>query len=277
MSNDLKIKKERLDILLVERNIFESREKAKIAIMEGLVFVDNQKEDKAGTLVKTTSIIEYRGEKDKYVSRGGYKLEKAIEVFKIDLNDKICMDIGSSTGGFTDCMLKNGAKKVYAIDCGTNQLDYSLRKNEKVLSLENTNARYINKETIKNDNIDFVSIDVSFISLTKILPTIYDIIDDEKKIVALIKPQFECGKDKVGNGIIKDKKIHKEVIEKIINFSIDLGLYIKGLDFSPIKGPKGNIEYLLFLIKDKKENDFDFNQIENIVNLSHEILLRSDI
>ena len=262
--------KTRLDIKLVELGIFDSREKAKIAIMEGLVYVNNQKEDKAGTLVKNDAIVEYRGQKQKYVSRGGYKLEKAIEVFNIDLNNKICMDIGSSTGGFTDCMLQNGAKKVFAIDCGTNQLDYSLRIDERVVSMENFNARYLTLSDINNESVDFVSIDVSFISLTKILPAVIESTNENAEIVALIKPQFEAGKDKVDEGIVKNKNIHIEVIKMIADYCIDNKLCIKNLTYSPIKGPKGNIEFLIYLTKDKAAEQYDiYNIIEKIVEDAH--------
>ena len=262
--------KTRLDIKLVELGIFDSREKAKIAIMEGLVYVNNQKEDKAGTLVKNDAIVEYRGQKQKYVSRGGYKLEKAIEVYNIDLNNKICMDIGSSTGGFTDCMLQNGAKKVFAIDCGTNQLDYSLRIDERVVSMENFNARYLTLSDINNESVDFVSIDVSFISLTKILPAVIESPNENAEIVALIKPQFEAGKDKVDEGIVKNKNIHIEVIKMIADYCIDNKLCIKNLTYSPIKGPKGNIEFLIYLTKDKAAGQYDiYNNIEKIVEDAH--------
>ena len=262
--------KTRLDIKLVELGIFDSREKAKIAIMEGLVYVNNQKEDKAGTLVKNDAIVEYRGQKQKYVSRGGYKLEKAIEVYNIDLNNKICMDIGSSTGGFTDCMLQNGAKKVFAIDCGTNQLDYSLRIDERVVSMENFNARYLTLSDINNESVDFVSIDVSFISLTKILPAVIESTNENAEIVALIKPQFEAGKDKVDEGIVKNKNIHIEVIKMIADYCIDNKLCIKNLTYSPIKGPKGNIEFLIYLTKDKAAGQYDiYNNIEKIVEDAH--------
>lgn len=262
----------RLDTALVDRGFFNTREKAKIAIMEGSIFVNNQKEDKPGCMIKDDAVIEFRGEKNPYVSRGGFKLEKAINVFNIDLNNKNCMDIGSSTGGFTDCMLQNGAKLVYAVDCGTNQLAYKLRIDNRVKLFEKTNARFLTKDII-TDNINFVSIDVSFISLDLILPVVYEIIDDGSYVVALIKPQFEVGKENVGDGVIRDKKLHIDVIKKIKEKSIDLGFSIIGIDYSPIKGPKGNIEYLLFLKKDDIKNcTFDDLYIENLVNESHEKL-----
>ena len=268
-----KIQKERLDVLLVKKGYYDTREKARIAIMEGKVLVNNQKEDKAGSLFKEDSIISLLEDPIPYVSRGGLKLKKAVDVFDIDLKDKICLDIGASTGGFTDVMLKSGAKKVYAIDCGTNQLDYKLRQDERVVSLENLNARYMTKDNIDNTDVDFISVDVSFISLKKIIPVVVEFLKKDCPAVFLIKPQFEVGKDKVGNGVIKDKKIHKEVIIDIINFCIDNNLKILGLSFSPIKGPKGNIEYLLYVSKtteliDKNENQY-INLCDSVVEDSH--------
>lgn len=252
---DKKNIKERLDILLVEKNIFESRERAKLAIMEGLIFVNNQKEDKAGTKVDVNSLIEYREKGLMYVSRGGYKLEKAIKVFNIDLKDRVCIDIGSSTGGFTDCMLKNGAKKVYAVDCGTNQLAYKLRNDERVLSFENVNARYLDKNIIDDRDLSFVSIDVSFISLKKIFPVLEKIFYNNFYGVSLIKPQFEVGRENVGDGVIRDEKLRVKVIIDIINFVRENNIYPIALDYSPIKGPKGNIEYLLYFKKEKEEKN----------------------
>ena len=266
--------KMRLDLRLVQDGIFDSREKAKIAIMEGLVFVDNQKEDKPGCVVKNDAIVEFRGIKQKYVSRGGYKLEKAIEFFNLDISNKICLDIGSSTGGFTDCMLQNGAKLVYAIDCGTNQLDYKLRIDDRVISIENYNARYLTKSDIDNQDIDFASVDVSFISLTKIIPPLIDCLNNNSIVVALIKPQFEAGKNNVSDGIIKNKNVHIDVINNIINFCLDLNLNIMGLTYSPIKGPKGNIEFLICI----KKNIFNDNNIDlkdsviQVVNEAHNCL-----
>ena len=243
-----KVKKIRLDIYLLTNNFFETREKARIAIMEGKVFVNNQKEDKPGTMIKDDAVVEFRGEKLKYVSRGGYKLEKAVDVFNIFLKDKICVDIGASTGGFTDVMLQNGAKRVYAIDCGTNQLDYKLRIDDRVVSMENTNARYLTKNDLNNEIIDFVSVDVSFISLKKIIPIIKDILNEDGKAVLLIKPQFEAGKELVSKGgVVKDKNIHIAIINEIINYCISFKFKIIGIDYSPIKGPAGNIEYLLYV------------------------------
>lgn len=266
--------KMRLDLRLVQDGIFDSREKAKIAIMEGLVFVDNQKEDKPGCVVKNDAIVEFRGIKQKYVSRGGYKLEKAIEFFNLDISNKICLDIGSSTGGFTDCMLQNGARLVYAIDCGTNQLDYKLRIDDRVISIENYNARYLTKSDIDNQDIDFASVDVSFISLTKIILPLIDCLNNNSIVVALIKPQFEAGKNNVSDGIIKNKNVHIDVINNIINFCLDLNLNIMGLTYSPIKGPKGNIEFLICF----KKNIFNDNNIDlkdsviQVVNEAHNCL-----
>ena len=269
----------RLDVYLHDNGYFDSREKARIAIMEGKVFVNNQKEDKPGTMIKEDAEVLVKDAKLKYVSRGGYKLEKAINVFNIDLKDKVCVDIGSSTGGFTDCMLQNAAKKVYAVDCGTNQLDYRLRTDDSVIVMENTNARYLTKEMLNkiNDddtcNIDFITSDVSFISLTKIIPVIKDLLVENGESVLLIKPQFEAGKELVEkNGVIKDKKIHVDVIKKIIDFCREYSFVVKGLDFSPIKGPAGNIEYLLYIKNDESKDLIDDKLIEYVVKESHEKL-----
>lgn len=249
-----KIKKIRLDLYLTEKGFFPTREKARVAIMEGNVFVNNQKEDKPGTMIKEDANVEYRGERLKYVSRGGLKLEKAAKVFNIDLNNKTCIDIGSSTGGFTDFMLQNGAKKVFAVDCGTNQLEYKLRTDDRVVTMENTNARYLKREDIGDDIIDFISVDVSFISLTKILPVIKELLKENGESVLLIKPQFEAGKELVEkNGVVRDSTVHEEVIKLVMDFCIDNNFTIKGLDFSPIKGPAGNIEYLLYIGKFKDD------------------------
>lgn len=270
MANANKI---RLDVYLVENNYFESREKARIAIMEGKVYVNNQKEDKCGTLIKSDANVEYRGEKLKYVSRGGLKLEKAAYVFNIDFVGKTCVDIGASTGGFTDLMLQNGANFVYAVDSGTNQLDYSLRINDKVRVLENTNARYLTKDNFENQNIDLITIDVSFISLTKIIPAAYVLLKDGGEIVMLIKPQFEAGREKVEkNGVIRDAKVHEEVITKIVDFCEDESLRVIGIDYSPIKGPAGNIEFLLYAKKLNDTNRFDRESIGHIVSKAHEEL-----
>lgn len=272
-----KIKKIRLDVYLVDNGYFETREKARIAIMEGNVFVNNQKEDKPGTMIKEDSNVEFRGEKLKYVSRGGYKLEKAINVFGISVKDKVCVDIGASTGGFTDVMLQNGAKKVFAIDCGTNQLDYKLRTDKRVVSMENTNARYLTKNDIQDETIGFISVDVSFISLTKIIPVIKELLIEDGESVLLIKPQFEAGKALVlKGGVVKDKNTHINVIKSIIDFCENSDFKILGLDYSPIKGPAGNIEYLLYvtnnIYNDKHSLKIDTVYIEALVNESHDIL-----
>ena len=239
--------KERLDILLVNRNLAASREKAKAIIMSGIVYVDGQKEDKAGSMFEDTVAIEVRGTTLKYVSRGGLKLEKAMTHFGVELAGKVCMDVGSSTGGFTDCMLQNGAVKVYAVDVGHGQLDWKLRNDERVVCMEKTNIRYVTPDDIA-DKIQFSSIDVSFISLTKVLGPVKQLLTDDGQIVCLIKPQFEAGREKVGKkGVVREKSTHLEVIEQVILFAVSQGFEILNLEFSPIKGPEGNIEYLLYL------------------------------
>ena len=240
----------RLDVYLYENSLVPSREKAKALIMAGVVFVDNQKCDKPGFQVKDGMNVEVRGETLKYVSRGGLKLEKAMENFDITLNDKICADIGASTGGFTDCMLQNGATKVYAVDVGYGQLAWSLRTDERVVNLERTNFRYCTKEQIP-DELDFASVDVSFISLTKILPVLKTLLKQNAQCVSLIKPQFEAGKEKKKKkGVVREASTHLEVVEKIKDFSLSLKFSVLNLEFSPIKGPQGNIEYLIHLIND---------------------------
>ena len=241
--------KERLDVLLVKRNLADSREKAKAIIMSGNVYVDGQKEDKAGSNFPAEAVIEVRGNTLKYVSRGGLKLEKAMENFDVTLAGKICMDVGSSTGGFTDCMLQNGAVKVYAVDVGHGQLAWKLRNDERVVCMEKTNLRYVTPEDVA-DKINFSSIDVSFISLTKVLGPVKELLADDGQIVCLIKPQFEAGREKVGkHGVVRDSAVHLEVIEKVIDFAISIGFEVLNLEFSPVKGPEGNIEYLLHLQK----------------------------
>lgn len=241
--------KERLDVLLCKQGLCESREKAKALIMSGNVFVKGQREDKPGTTFDEASVIEVKGNTLKYVSRGGLKLEKAMQKFPIHLEGAICMDIGSSTGGFTDCMLQNGAIKVYAIDVGHGQLAWKLRQDERVVCMEKTNFRYVVKEDIP-DEITFSSVDVSFISLTKILSPAYQLLKTDGEMVCLIKPQFEAGREKVGKkGVVREKEVHVEVIEKVINYSLSIGFSILGLDYSPVKGPEGNIEYLLHIKK----------------------------
>lgn len=246
--------KERLDLLLVQKGMAPSREKAKAMIMEGNVFVNHQREDKAGSMIKEDSLIEIHGNTLKYVSRGGLKLEKAMTNFQISLEDKICMDIGASTGGFTDCMLQNGAKKVYAVDVGYGQFAWKLRCDERVVCMEKTNIRYVTPSDIE-DTIDFASVDVSFISLTKVLEPAKALLSESGEMVCLIKPQFEAGRDKVGKkGVVRDKQVHKEVILKIMDFAEGIGFEIRNLEYSPIKGPEGNIEYLLYLKKNIKKN-----------------------
>lgn len=248
--------KERLDVLLVNKGLASSREKAKAIIMSGLVFVDGQREDKAGsTFDADTANIEVRGSTLKYVSRGGLKLERALETFTFDLEGKVCMDIGSSTGGFTDCMLQNGASKVYAVDVGHGQLDWKLRSDARVVCMEKTNFRYLKREDIEDD-IEFASCDVSFISLTKILLPARALLTSDGMMVCLIKPQFEAGRDKVGKkGVVREPKVHEEVIEKICVFADMVGFSILELDHSPIKGPEGNIEYLIHLKKDASRDE----------------------
>lgn len=245
--------KERLDVLLVKKGLSPSREKAKAIIMTGNVFVDGQREDKAGAAFEEEKVhIEVKGGTQKYVSRGGLKLEKAMESFAISLSHTVCMDIGASTGGFTDCMLQNGADKVYSVDVGHGQLAWKLRKDERVICMEKTNFRYMKPEDIQ-DELDFASVDVSFISLTKILIPARNLLKERGHMVCLIKPQFEAGRDKVGKkGVVREPEIHEEVISKVVVYADMIGLSVKGLTFSPIKGPEGNIEYLVYL--DKKEN-----------------------
>lgn len=240
--------KERLDVILVSAGYAESREKAKAIIMAGNVFVDGQREDKAGTSFDTDKVkIEVKGATLKYVSRGGLKLEKAMAQFDLSLTGKVCMDIGASTGGFTDCMLQNGAVKVYAVDVGHGQLAWKLRNDERVVSIEKTNFRYMMPSDIE-DALDFATVDVSFISLTKILLPARALLKDGGQMVCLIKPQFEAGRDKVGKkGVVREPQVHKEVICKVVDYADSIGYEIKALTFSPIKGPEGNIEYLVFL------------------------------
>ncbi len=241
--------KKRLDILLTEKGLAESREKAKAVIMAGIVYVNDQKKDKAGEQFDENSVIEVRGKTLKYVSRGGLKLEKAMKVFPIDLKDCVCMDIGASTGGFTDCMLQSGAKKVYSIDVGYGQLAWKLRTDDRVVNLERTNMRYVTDKEV-DEITDFFSVDVSFISLKLILPVARDLLKDNGYAVCLIKPQFEAGRENVGkNGVVRDRKVHEDVVEMIIQFCLDNGYSVLGLDFSPVKGPQGNIEYLIYIQK----------------------------
>ena len=246
-------KKVRLDVLLVEKGFFESRQKAQAVIMAGQVFVNNQKVDKPGTAVAGDALVEVRGNTLRYVSRGGLKLEKAMAAWPIDLRETVCMDVGASTGGFTDCMLQNGAKKVYSVDVGHGQLDWKLRCDERVVCMEKTNFRYMVPGDIE-DVLDFASVDVSFISLTKILIPARALLRAGGEMVCLIKPQFEAGKDKVGKkGVVREPEIHVEVIRKVIDFADYIGFDILHLDFSPIKGPEGNIEYLVHLSKNDEK------------------------
>lgn len=263
--------KKRLDILVTERGLADSREKAKAIIMAGSVFVNGEREDKAGTAVDEKAIIELRGKTLKYVSRGGLKLEKAMAHFDIDLNGKVCMDVGSSTGGFTDCMLQNGAVKVFAIDVGHGQLAWKLRGDERVVCMERTNIRYVTPEDL-GQQAAFSSIDVSFISLTLVLPPVKALLEDGGQVVCLIKPQFEAGREKVGKkGVVRDPKVHLEVIEKVIQHGLSIGFDVLNLEYSPIKGPEGNIEYLLHLQKTDKETGtlcMDKNAKE-VVDMAH--------
>ena len=258
--------KERLDVLLVEQGFAASREKAKAIIMSGSVFVNGQREDKAGTTFDPAkSTIEVKGHTLKYVSRGGLKLEKAMQQFSISLENKVCMDIGASTGGFTDCMLQNGAIKVYSVDVGHGQLAWSLRNDERVVCMEKTNFRYLTREDIQDD-LDFASVDVSFISLSKILLPARKLLKDGGQMVCLIKPQFEAGKDKVGKkGVVREKSVHQEVIEKIYNLTEILGFQVLGLEYSPIKGPEGNIEYLIHIEKNPEANEKTREYTESLV------------
>ena len=251
------MKKERLDILLVERGLAASREKAKALIMMGKVLVAEEREEKAGAMVASDAEIRIKGEPEPFVSRGGYKLLKALTAFAIDLTGKTCMDIGASTGGFTDCMLQHGAKRVYSIDVGYGQLAWSLRQDERVVVLEKTNVRYLTEEQVP-EPVDFASVDVSFISLTKIIDAAQTRLKYGGEMVCLIKPQFEAGREKVGkNGVVRDKKVHQEVIERIVQEMQDRQFVVLGLDFSPIKGPAGNIEYLLYIKNQKQEGGIE--------------------
>lgn len=261
--------KQRLDNYLVENGFVETRSKAQSLIMAGEVYIDNQKASKAGEQIKGTEKIEVRSKGLKYVSRGGLKLEKAIKNFPISLSGKICMDIGASTGGFTDCMLQNGAVKVYSIDVGYGQLAWKLRTDERVVNLERTNFRHVTNEQV-TDAIDFFSVDVSFISLKLILPPAFDLLKENGSAVCLIKPQFEAGKENVGKkGVVRDINIHKEVISNVLEFTKETGFKVRGLDYSPIKGPEGNIEYLMYITKSGDNADIN---IDEVVEKSHDSL-----
>ncbi len=268
--NTEKVKKERLDVLLVKKNLVQSRERAKTTIMAGMVIVDGNKIDKAGTMVKENADIRVLGNQIPYVSRGGLKLEKAIKEFGVELKGKVTADIGASTGGFTDCMLQNGAVKVFAIDVGYGQLAWSLRTDERVVNMERTNVRNVTLEDI-GQLIDLASIDVAFISLEKVLPAVKAMLKPDGQVVALIKPQFEAGKEKVGKkGVVRDPKVHLEVIHKVIDTAREMEFVTKELTFSPVKGPEGNIEYLVWLTKDKDATDNVTDEVmANTVELAH--------
>ena len=262
-------KKTRLDVAVYEQGYAPSREKAKALIMAGIVYVNNQKVDKAGFELKEGDVLEVRGKTLQYVSRGGLKLEKAMQEFPITLEGKVCMDVGASTGGFTDCMLQNGAVKVYSVDVGYGQLAWKLRTDERVVNLERTNFRYATREQIP-DEIDFASVDVSFISLKHILPNLNTLLAPDGQAVCLIKPQFEAGKEKVGKkGVVRDLNVHLEVVENVINLAVENGFSVMGLQFSPIKGPAGNIEYLIYLNKSSTPIVSENVNAKELVNMSH--------
>ncbi len=262
-------KKTRLDVAVFEQGYAPSREKAKALIMAGIVYVNNQKVDKAGFELKEGDVLEVRGKTLQYVSRGGLKLEKAMQEFPITLEGKVCMDVGASTGGFTDCMLQNGAVKVYSVDVGYGQLAWKLRIDERVVNLERTNFRYATREQIP-DEIDFASVDVSFISLKHILPNLNTLLAPDGQAVCLIKPQFEAGKEKVGKkGVVRDLNVHLEVVENVINLAVENGFSVMGLQFSPIKGPEGNIEYLIYLNKSANPIVSENVNAKELVNMSH--------
>ena len=262
----------RLDVAVFEQGFADSRAKAGALIMAGQVYVNSQKITKAGYNLKEDDVIEVRGEKFPYVSRGGLKLEKAIKEFFIDLDGLVCMDIGASTGGFTDCMLQNGAKKVYAVDVGYGQLAWKLRSDSRVVNMERTNFRYLTLDDI-DELLDFASVDVSFISLKIILPVLFELLNEDSCAVCLIKPQFEAGREKVGKkGVVREISTHKEVVNNIVNFAFETGFSVLGLSFSPIKGPEGNIEYLMYIKKPILDNEFSVDNIDEIVESSHALL-----
>ena len=264
--------KERLDVLLVKRNLASSREKAKAIIMSGNVFVDGQREDKAGTSFSEEVQIEVRGHALPYVSRGGLKLEKAMKNFDVSMEGKVCTDVGSSTGGFTDCMLQNNAKKVYSVDVGYGQFAWKLRQDPRVVCMEKTNIRYVTPQDI-DDVLDFASVDVSFISLTKVLGPARELLADGGEMVCLIKPQFEAGREKVGKkGVVRDKSVHEEVIDKVISFALSIGFSVLHLEYSPIKGPEGNIEYLVHLKKEAEAEQAGVEEsvdVQKVVDAAH--------
>lgn len=262
----------RLDVAVYERGFAETREKAKAMIMAGSVYLNGQKALKGGVNIKETDVIEVRGAVNPFVSRGGLKLDKAMKSFGLDLTDCICMDIGASTGGFTDCMLTNGAKKVFAIDVGYGQLAWKLRCDERVVNLERTNFRYVTREQVP-DEIDFASVDVSFISLKLILPVMHTLLKNGGRSVCLIKPQFEAGKENIGKkGVVRDKSVHADVVRNITDFAAENGFRVMGVDFSPIKGPEGNIEYLMYIEKTDKGEMIWEGSVEELVERSHENL-----
>ena len=264
--------KKRLDTVVVDLGFAETRSKASAIIMSGEIFVNGQKETKSGYAVKETDKIEFKGKKMPFVSRGGYKLEKAMKSFDISLNDCICMDIGASTGGFTDCMLQCGASKVYSIDVGYGQLAWKLRTDERVVNLERTNFRYVTREQVP-DEVDFASVDVSFISLKLILPVMHTLLKDGGHSVCLIKPQFEAGKENIGKkGVVRDKSVHEDVVANITSFAAKNGFKVLGVDFSPIKGPEGNIEYLMYIEKCENGEMLWEGSVTELVERSHENL-----
>ena len=267
------MEKVRLDVFLTSNNLVSGRDRAKALIMAGQVYVDNQKADKAGMMIDSDcTTVEVRGEQLKYVSRGGLKLEKAMEEFPIDLNGAVAMDIGASTGGFTDCMLQNGAKKVFAVDVGYGQFAWKLRNDSRVVNMERTNIRYVTPEQI-GEVLDFASIDVSFISLKLVLPVAEKLLGDEGQVVALIKPQFEAGRGQVGKkGVVRDSAVHEQVIKNVIEYAKESGFFVSGLSYSPVRGPEGNIEYLVWLTKTDKGFDADDGFIKALVSDSHENL-----
>lgn len=268
----MKIEKERIDVLLVNNKIVDSREKAKKYIMAGLVYVNGERVDKSGIRVPVESNIAVKGNPIPYVSRGGLKLEKALGTFSLQIRGKVALDIGASTGGFTDCMLKNGVRKVYAIDVGYGQLDWKLQNDHRVIVMDRTNIRYVERENI-GELADLVSIDVSFISLKLVLPKVKELTTEDVDIIALIKPQFEAGREKVGKkGVVRDIKVHKDVIKEIYDFCLSIGLNFSALTYSPVKGAEGNREYLAHIVKSNL-NSFDIDrQIEDVVNESHQEL-----
>ncbi len=274
MSKEQKIKKERLDVLVYGRGLAASREKARAAIMSGIVYVNGQKEDKPGSMFPDDEELklEIRGKALPFVSRGGLKLDKAVKEFGLDLSGFCCMDIGASTGGFTDCMLQCGAEKVFSVDVGYGQLDWKLRNDPRVVCMEKTNIRYIKPEDIGGEKLDFASCDVSFISLRKVLPAVKPLLSGRARMVCLIKPQFEAGREEVGkHGVVRDIRVHRSVIDGIWSFAEQEGFTVEGLSFSPIKGPEGNIEYLILLGQDSEKSISDRKEqlIDSITEAAH--------